>query len=201
LNNDLIWNRKLDGGFPESKQLKQLIRNKIAPEKELGHSDVQDNDLNAAQTSMIKNDCVECEDNSEDSKKNSHKKNENSSGFEGGDLPNVKILYCPENEWLFRSAWMAQEILSMFPDQIYSVTLKPSNTNSSGIFKISFGTEEIWNHEENDMFLNAEELKYLISQKLNQGDSSNLPSDSVEEESDDIDDESAAEMRKYYGVL
>ncbi|KAK5676613.1 hypothetical protein LTS10_010914 [Elasticomyces elasticus] len=35
----LIWDRKAEGGFPETKILKQLIRNHIEPEKKLGHSD------------------------------------------------------------------------------------------------------------------------------------------------------------------
>ncbi|EGP92187.1 uncharacterized protein MYCGRDRAFT_18835, partial [Zymoseptoria tritici IPO323] len=35
----LIWDRKAESGFPETKILKQLIRNKIEPEKNLGHSD------------------------------------------------------------------------------------------------------------------------------------------------------------------
>ena len=34
-----IWNRKDEGGFPEAKQLKQLVRNIINPEQDLGHSD------------------------------------------------------------------------------------------------------------------------------------------------------------------
>lgn len=35
----LIWDRKAEGGFPETKILKQKIRNHIEPEKKLGHSD------------------------------------------------------------------------------------------------------------------------------------------------------------------
>lgn len=35
----LIWDRKLHGGFPETKILKQLIRDHIDPGKNLGHSD------------------------------------------------------------------------------------------------------------------------------------------------------------------
>ena len=35
----LIWDRKAEGGFPETKILKQKIRNHIDPEKNLGHSD------------------------------------------------------------------------------------------------------------------------------------------------------------------
>lgn len=36
----LIWSRSEDGGFPELKVVKQRIRDVIAPDKSLGHSDV-----------------------------------------------------------------------------------------------------------------------------------------------------------------
>ncbi|WP_109675658.1 SelT/SelW/SelH family protein [Dyadobacter jejuensis] len=39
VNDSLIWERKRDGGFPEAKALKQLVRDQIAPDKPLGHSD------------------------------------------------------------------------------------------------------------------------------------------------------------------
>jgi selenoprotein W-related protein len=35
----LIWDRQIDGGFPEAKILKQRVRDHIAPDKPLGHSD------------------------------------------------------------------------------------------------------------------------------------------------------------------
>lgn len=35
----LVWSRERDGGFPEIKALKQLVRDQIAPEKSLGHAD------------------------------------------------------------------------------------------------------------------------------------------------------------------
>lgn len=35
----LLWDRKTEGGFPETKVLKQLLRNYIEPGKDLGHSD------------------------------------------------------------------------------------------------------------------------------------------------------------------
>jgi selenoprotein W-related protein len=38
-NNNLIWSRKEQGRFAELKELKQRIRDVIAPEKNLGHSD------------------------------------------------------------------------------------------------------------------------------------------------------------------
>ena len=36
---DLLWSRAERGRFPELKELKQLIRERIAPGKDLGHSD------------------------------------------------------------------------------------------------------------------------------------------------------------------
>jgi selenoprotein W-related protein len=36
-----IWDRKERGGFPEMKELKQLLRDEIAPERDLGHSDIR----------------------------------------------------------------------------------------------------------------------------------------------------------------
>ena len=39
LNNELIWSRKEQGRFPELKELKQRVRDCIAPKKDLGHSD------------------------------------------------------------------------------------------------------------------------------------------------------------------
>lgn len=39
LNGTLLFSRKDSGRFPESKEIKQLVRDVIAPEKDLGHSD------------------------------------------------------------------------------------------------------------------------------------------------------------------
>jgi selenoprotein W-related protein len=38
-NGTLIWDRSNGKGFPEAKELKQMIRDEIAPEQSLGHSD------------------------------------------------------------------------------------------------------------------------------------------------------------------
>ena len=39
LNGGLIFSRKAEARFPESKELKQLIRDQIDPNRDLGHSD------------------------------------------------------------------------------------------------------------------------------------------------------------------
>ena len=43
LNGAVLFSRKAAGRFPESKELKQLIRDVVAPERDLGHSDKQHN--------------------------------------------------------------------------------------------------------------------------------------------------------------
>lgn len=39
VNGQLIWCREQHGGFPDIKQLKQRVRDLIAPDRDLGHSD------------------------------------------------------------------------------------------------------------------------------------------------------------------
>lgn len=39
VDDELIFSRAVESRFPDIKALKQLIRDKVAPEKDLGHSD------------------------------------------------------------------------------------------------------------------------------------------------------------------
>lgn len=39
IDDDVVWDRKVEGGFPDIKALKQRVRDKIAPEQNLGHAD------------------------------------------------------------------------------------------------------------------------------------------------------------------
>jgi selenoprotein W-related protein len=38
---ELVWSRKAEGRFPDIKELKQLVRDRVAPSKDLGHSDYE----------------------------------------------------------------------------------------------------------------------------------------------------------------
>ena len=42
VNDERVWCRKEASGFPEIKELKQCVRDIIAPEKNLGHSERND---------------------------------------------------------------------------------------------------------------------------------------------------------------
>jgi selenoprotein W-related protein len=39
LDDRLLWDRAEEGGFPELPTLKQLVRDQVAPDRSLGHSD------------------------------------------------------------------------------------------------------------------------------------------------------------------
>ncbi|MFT5123133.1 MAG: selenoprotein W-related protein [Kiritimatiellia bacterium] len=39
LDGTCLWDRKVDEGFPDVKALKQLVRDRIAPDRDLGHTD------------------------------------------------------------------------------------------------------------------------------------------------------------------
>lgn len=47
--------------------------------------------------------------------------------------PRVEITYCTQCRWLLRAAWMAQELLTTFEQDIGGVTLVPGE---GGIFEV-----------------------------------------------------------------
>ncbi|MEV6338356.1 SelT/SelW/SelH family protein [Nocardia vinacea] len=42
IDGDQIWERKADGGFPDIAVLKQRVRDRVAPDRDLGHVDKRD---------------------------------------------------------------------------------------------------------------------------------------------------------------
>ena len=39
VDKELVWERKRDGGFPDVKELKTRVRDRIDPDQDLGHLD------------------------------------------------------------------------------------------------------------------------------------------------------------------
>ena len=46
----------------------------------------------------------------------------------------VIITYCAQCQWLLRAAWLAQELLSTFADDLARVSLEPGR---GGVFRIT----------------------------------------------------------------
>lgn len=40
LDDEVLWDRKRDGGFPEAAELKRLVRDRVQPDRNLGHCEI-----------------------------------------------------------------------------------------------------------------------------------------------------------------
>ena len=74
--------------------------------------------------------------------------------------PVIEIVYCPRCGWLTRSAWMAQELLTTFSEELGGVTLKPSETG--GVFEITCGEATVWSRKGEGGFPDIAELKRRV---------------------------------------
>lgn len=74
----------------------------------------------------------------------------------------IKIMYCTGCNWLLRSAWIAQEILSTFQNEVTEVSLMPSE---GGTYKILLNDEQIWCRKEQNGFPDSKTIKKIIRDK------------------------------------
>lgn len=79
--------------------------------------------------------------------------------------PIVTIEYCPKCGWLLRAAYMAQELLTTFTEDLKGVTLQPAEV--SGRYCIYINGEKIFDRKEQGRFPEIKELKQLIRDKVN----------------------------------
>ena len=83
------------------------------------------------------------------------------------DKPRVEIEYCTQCRWLLRAAWLAQELLTTFEEELGGVTLVPS---TGGRFEINFTAAEVrtlvWSRKEEGRFPEAKEAKQRIRDLL-----------------------------------
>lgn len=77
--------------------------------------------------------------------------------------PRVEIRYCTQCRWLLRAAWMAQELLTSFEDEIGEVALAPG---SGGIFEVRVEGELLWSRKERGRFPELKELKQLLRDRI-----------------------------------
>jgi selenoprotein W-related protein len=77
--------------------------------------------------------------------------------------PRIEIKYCTQCRWLLRAAWMAQELLTTFQDEIGEVALIPG---TGGVFNVSAADELIWSRAERGRFPDIKELKQLVRDRI-----------------------------------
>jgi selenoprotein W-related protein len=87
-----------------------------------------------------------------------------SKGSDNEQLPRVSIEYCTGCKWMLRAAWISQELLTTFQDELHSVSLVPSKPPSpAGTFLITLnGNIVIWNRKDEGRFPEAKEVKQRI---------------------------------------
>lgn len=73
--------------------------------------------------------------------------------------PVVTITYCTQCNWLLRSGWMAQELLSTFGTELSGVTLIPG---TGGIFEIRVGETLVWERKRDGGFPDVKALKQTV---------------------------------------
>jgi len=79
--------------------------------------------------------------------------------------PTIIIEYCPKCNWMMRAAYMAQELLTTFTDDVYGVTLIPSEV--SGRYTISIDNVVLFDRKKEGRFPEIKELKQLVRDKVN----------------------------------
>ena len=75
------------------------------------------------------------------------------------DKPRITIAYCTQCNWLLRSGWMAQELLSTFGSELGEVALVPG---AGGIFEITCDGELVWERVRDGGFPDVKTLKQRI---------------------------------------
>ena len=83
------------------------------------------------------------------------------------DRPYVEIEYCRRCRWLLRSAWMAQELLATFEEELGGVTLVPNA--EGGVFEVRLAGEQIFSREQAGRFPDIKELKQLVRDRVAPG--------------------------------
>lgn len=81
------------------------------------------------------------------------------------DKAKIDIEYCPKCGWLLRAAYMSQELLTTFSEDLKLVSLTPSRNN--GRYTIRLNEEIIFDRKTEGRFPEIKELKQLVRNRVN----------------------------------
>lgn len=77
--------------------------------------------------------------------------------------PRVEIEYCTQCRWLLRAAWMAQELLTTFSNELGEVALIPG---TNGVFDIRVDEDLVWSRAATHSFPDIKQLKQLVRDRV-----------------------------------
>jgi selenoprotein W-related protein len=75
----------------------------------------------------------------------------------------IAITYCRQCNWLLRAAWMAQELLSTFAEDLGEVALLPA---TGGAFQIEMDGAVIWERKRDGGFPDIRTLKQRVRDRI-----------------------------------
>jgi len=83
------------------------------------------------------------------------------------DRPTLEIEYYRRCRWLLRSAWMAQELLSTFEEELGGVLLVPNA--EGGVFEVRLAGERLFSRAREGRLPEIRELKQLVRDRVAPG--------------------------------
>lgn len=75
----------------------------------------------------------------------------------------IEIEFCTQCRWLLRAAWMAQELLLTFTEELREVALVPG---AGGIFEVRVDGETLWSRRVEGRFPDIKELKQRVRDRV-----------------------------------
>lgn len=75
------------------------------------------------------------------------------------DKPKIRIVYCTQCNWMLRAAWLAQELLNTFGQDLGEVALIP---DTGGVFEIHCNEKLVWERKRDGGFPEAKVLKQRV---------------------------------------
>jgi selenoprotein W-related protein len=80
----------------------------------------------------------------------------------------IRIVYCTQCAWMLRAAWVAQELLTTFQDELMGggATLVPG---TGGVFEVYADEERVWSRREDGGFPDIVELKRRVRDRIAPG--------------------------------
>ncbi len=76
--------------------------------------------------------------------------------------PSLEIEYCTQCRWLLRAAWVAQELLTTFEQELAEVALVPG---AGGVFVVRLDGDVLWDRSRQG-FPEVRQLKELVRDRV-----------------------------------
>ena len=80
--------------------------------------------------------------------------------------PRLEITYCTQCRWLLRASWLAQELLSTFPEELGEVALVPDR---GGVLEIRLDGDLLFSRADLERFPEPAELKQIVRDRIAPG--------------------------------